>query len=230
MGIQAEGRRGRPSRGGQAGPPRVTLVTPACNCLRGLIAGHATGRGAGMVKATLGGGGPPEGKRPTPPGPHRRPDAGTSSSGSRRFGVGRAGNRPGRTEGRGTGPESRGVRSGRSPAGEEVEQRVLLLLGAGRHGRAGFAARRRCRRREAARRMREAARSASRAALRRPPAPSPCRRVPTTRSLGPHTPRRGRRPVTGLCGRSRASSGTPPRGRHVAGAGSDVSRRRALGR
>lgn len=60
-------------------------------------------------------------------------------------GPGRAGDRGGggggeATQGAGAG---RGVWPGRSPAGEEVKQRVLLLLSARRHGRAGSTARRR---------------------------------------------------------------------------------------
>lgn len=86
-GIQAEGLQGRRGRGERAGPPRAALVTPAGNCLKGRKAGDATGRGRGAGtpqapgEATLGGCGPREGKRPTPPGPPRRPDAGASSSG-----------------------------------------------------------------------------------------------------------------------------------------------------
>lgn len=79
---------------------------------------------------------------------------------------------------------------------------------------------RRCRRHEAAGRISEVARSARAAALRRPLALPPCARAPppapSARAL---PPQRGPWPLTGLCGSSRASSGTTPRGCHVAGAG-----------
>lgn len=60
---------GQLSHGDQAAPPGGTLVTPACYCSKGLTAGDAAGRGRGAGtrqapgKATLGGCGPPEGKK-----------------------------------------------------------------------------------------------------------------------------------------------------------------------
>lgn len=95
------------------------------------------------------------------------------------------------------GAEESTARARVSPAGEEMKQRVLLLLSARRHGRAGSAARRS--------RSRDAARSraprASLPFLRQPPT-LPCA---SSRAGGPGArlpPRRGARPVSGLGGAS----------------------------
>lgn len=88
---------------------------------------------------------------PTPSlGPaHQPPTPGLPPPGRRRRSPGRAGNRRGRLgprpgrRPRGPQAAGRAAGPGNSPAGEEVKQRVLLLLAARRHGRSGSAARRR---------------------------------------------------------------------------------------
>lgn len=180
-------------------------------------------------KTSLGGCGPGQGKARVPgASSHRRdlllrepalpPRGGrVSRRGARGRWVGE--------RGRGRG---RGVRPGRSPAGEEVKQRVLLLLSARRHGRAGSAAPG-CRGHEVARGMRDKARSVRPAALRRLPAPPPYARAPTPCALALRPPRRGRRRLTGLCG----ASPTPARTRRAAvtwrGPGRVVTRLRESG-
>ena len=176
---------------------------------------------------------PGGGTGPSPLDASHHPHAGASSLGRRSFSPERAGNRPRRTEGAGRG---RGVGPGHSPAGEEVKQRVLLLLTARRHGRAGSAARsRRVPRARGGLTDARGGRSALPAVLRRPPAPPPCARAPTTGSLGPRPLPRGHRRLTCLCGASPAASGSPAasrspaRGCHVRGPGRDVTRRRGPG-
>lgn len=86
--------------------PRVTLVTPASNRLKGLKAGDTAGRETGVgvrqrgIKP-LSGDARPGGGKAGASRASRRPHAGTSPSGSRRFGLWRAGNLRGRTEGAG---------------------------------------------------------------------------------------------------------------------------------
>ena len=175
----------------QEGPSRVTLVRAATNCLKGEkardISGWRMGTGGERTQGTIT---LPRcswemGQAPSfPPatGPPHCPDAGTSSS---RASVSAGGGQvtlPGAQRHREGGAEDerrgRGVRPGHSPAGEEVKQRVLLLLSARRHGRAGSAARRRrlpwARGRST---DTQGSRSTGPTALRQPPAPPPCVRA-----------------------------------------------------
>lgn len=198
--------------------PRVTVVTPACNCLKGLKAGDAAARGMGVGarhargKTTLGGCGPGRGKGRSLGGLITAPTPGLPS-----LGAGASTGR-GPVTGQGTPRTRDGPRGPRGRAGTLTRRR---------RGEAACSPSaeypspwpRRCRWCKAAGRISEVARSACLASLRRPPAPPPCTLGHTSGSLGPRPPRRGRRPLTGLCGASRASSGTLPRGRHVAGAG-----------
>lgn len=170
------------------------------------------------------------GERPRPPG---LPTAGTPSSGSPRFGPRRAGNRPGRPEGagrrRGRG-WGRGGAPGRSPAGEEVKQRVLLLLSAGRHGRASSQARRR-----RLPRARGGSRDALGGLLRSPRCPQAAAGAASTRA--PPRPAPSLRALRGVA--AGASAASAARARRPAGArraavtwrgpSPDVARRRGPG-
>lgn len=86
--------------------PRVTLVTPASNRLKGSKAGDTAGRETGVgarqrgIKLLSGDARPGVEKGRRVPG-LPRPHAGTSSCGSRRFGLRRTEILPGRTEGAG---------------------------------------------------------------------------------------------------------------------------------
>jgi hypothetical protein len=145
------------------------------------------------------------GSDPPVPEPTRGPRRWTSRApGGRITGVGgRA------TPGEEARAAGRAARPRGSPACEEVKQRVLLLLSAGRHGRAGFAARRRC------------SRDARGRLVHSPYCPQVADSVPirswakTPRSL----PGVATRPFTGLCGPSPAANESPARSRHVAEAG-----------
>lgn len=120
------------------------------------------------------------GKRPRPLPRRRRPAAGTLPEDRAKPPRGSRGG------GREAGAAGRAGSAEGSPAGEEVKQRVLLLLGAGRHGRAGSAARR-SRWRDARGRP-----VFSPAVLRRPPGP-PCARglrSPATPAASPPVPHR----------------------------------------